>query len=107
MWLPFTLRFGAEWQASREALNPAPERFDAHYDAMEYALKRDPVGWTEGFLSVRGDLRVFRTTDPAFGYELVAFVQVNERAHACDLLWIGLRELAADEDTDRPPRGLP
>lgn len=105
MWLPFTLTYGPEWQESLEALEP-PERFDEHFTAMTYALKRDPVGWTEGFLADRSDLRIFRTQDVANGYEIVTFVQVSEAGHACELKWIELRELEFDEVPDEGPQGL-
>ena len=74
---------------------------------MKYALKRDPVGWTEGFLTDRSDLRVFRTQDFANGYEIVAFVKVSERFHTCEIMWIELRELDLFEEPDDGVQGLP
>lgn len=107
MWLPFKFEYGPEWHESRAAIEPLPERFDEHWSGLTYALKRDPVGWTEGFLSVRGDLRVYRSSDPFFGYELVVFVRVDEPKHVVELKWIELRELAAYEELDEGPQGLP
>ena len=85
MWLPFNLPLGSEWQTSLDAIDPRPPRFDRHMEAIRYALKRDPVGWTEGYLVNRDDLRVFRTQDFANGYELVVFVRVDQRARTCEL----------------------
>lgn len=106
MWLPFELVPGQEWDESLEAIDPKPQRFDRHIRAMEFALKRDPVGWTDGFLAGRDALRVFRTQDVANGYELVVFLLVDERAHKCELKWIEVRNLGEGDDPNPGPRGL-
>jgi hypothetical protein len=73
---------------------------------MEFALKRDPIGWTEGFLAHGPGLRVFRTQDLANCYEMVVFLKVDAEAHACDLKWIEMRTLAGDDEPDPGPKGL-
>jgi hypothetical protein len=44
MWVPYDLVFGRDWETSLQAIDPQPERFDHHIRAMQFALKRDPVG---------------------------------------------------------------
>lgn len=106
MWVAFDLDYGREWEESFQAINPQPQRFDRHIRAMQFALKRDPVGWSEGFLAGRDVLRVFRTQDIANAYELVVFFSVDERGRRCELKWIEVRELSGQDKPDPGPRGL-
>jgi hypothetical protein len=106
MWVPYDLDFGHDWETSLQAIDPQPERFDHHIRAMRFALKRDPVGWTEGFLAGRDALRVFRTQDIANAYELVVFLRVDERERRCELKWIDVRNLDELEEPNPGPKGL-
>lgn len=106
MWIPWRLDEGPEFLHSREAIASDLRRFEENFAAVRYALKRDPAGWSVGLLEERDDLRVIRTQDFREGYEVVVFFRMDVPAHACRLMWVEVRALGPEEETDPGPQGL-
>jgi hypothetical protein len=93
MWVPWQFSEGPEYRkslANARASVADGERFNENLEILLMALKRDPLGCSEAFISE--DDRLVRTRDEFAGYRLAVFFHIKAE-YALELKWVLLSRL--------------
>ena len=80
---------GDEWEASRQKVDPDPERFDKGFRFAAYNISTEPRVNTTPFLS--DDHRILRIPTSYYS-ELWIYFRIEPDDENCTLLWIQERK---------------
>ena len=73
-------------------------RSDLHLASIRLLLQRDPNRYSTPFMTEHD--RVVESDDFKDGWTMSAYVKINPIRRNCEIKWVELRRIAADEDEE-------